>query len=49
LDKGTTLLVELERLPEVTQHLDGARLAELTDPVNYLGSAPAIVDRVLGQ
>ena len=49
LDKGTTLLVELERLPEVTQHLDGARLAELTDPVNYLGSAPAIIDRVLGQ
>jgi 3-carboxy-cis,cis-muconate cycloisomerase len=49
LDKGTTLLVELERLSEVTQHLDGARLAELTDPVNYLGSAPAIIDRVLGQ
>jgi 3-carboxy-cis,cis-muconate cycloisomerase len=47
LDKGTTLLAELERLPEVTQHLDGKRLAELTDPVNYLGSAPAMIDRVL--
>ena len=48
LDNGTTLLAELERLPEVTRHLDGARLAELTDPVNYLGSAPAMIDRVLG-
>src|SRR5262245_62106270 len=48
LDNGTTLLAELERLPEVTQHLDGKRLAELTDPVNYLGSAPAMIDRVLG-
>jgi 3-carboxy-cis,cis-muconate cycloisomerase len=47
LDKGTTLLAELEHLPEVTRHLDGARLAELTDPVNYLGSAPAMIDRVL--
>ena len=48
LDTGTTLLAELERQPEVTRHLDPARLAELTDPVNYLGSAPAMIDRVLG-
>ena len=47
LDKGTILLAELGRLPEVTRHLDGNRLAELTDPVNYLGSAPAMIDRVL--
>ncbi len=47
LDKGTTLLAELERRPEVTRHLDGKRLAQLTDPVNYLGSAPAMVDRAL--
>jgi 3-carboxy-cis,cis-muconate cycloisomerase len=47
LDKGTTLLSELERLPEVTTQLDAKRLAELTDPVNYLGSAPAMIDRVL--
>jgi 3-carboxy-cis,cis-muconate cycloisomerase len=47
LDNGTTLLAELERLPEVTRHLDAKRLAELTDPVNYLGSAPAMIDRVL--
>jgi adenylosuccinate lyase len=40
-------LAELERLPEVTRHLDGNKLAELTDPVNYLGSAPAMIDRVV--
>jgi len=47
LDKGTTLLEELKQRPEVTRHLDAKRLAELTDPVNYLGSAPAMVDRAL--
>jgi 3-carboxy-cis,cis-muconate cycloisomerase len=47
LDKGTTLLEELERKSEVIRHLDRKRLAELTDPVNYLGSAPAMVDRAL--
>jgi 3-carboxy-cis,cis-muconate cycloisomerase len=47
LESGSTLLAELERLPEVTKHLKGARLKVLTDPVNYLGSAPAMVDRAL--
>jgi 3-carboxy-cis,cis-muconate cycloisomerase len=47
LDKGSTLLDELARVPEVTRHLDKKRLAELTDPTNYLGSAPAMVDRAL--
>ncbi len=47
LDKGTTLLVELEQRPEVTRHLDKKRLAKLTDPVNYLGSASAMVHRAL--
>jgi 3-carboxy-cis,cis-muconate cycloisomerase len=47
LDKGTTLLAELERDGEVTRHLDAARLAELTDPVNYLGSTQAMIDRAL--
>ena len=47
LDQGTTLLAQLEREPKVTQHLDGKRLQQLLDPVNYLGSAPAMVDRVL--
>jgi 3-carboxy-cis,cis-muconate cycloisomerase len=48
LDKGTTLLEELERDSDVTRHFDKKRLAELTDPVNYLGSAEAMVDRALG-
>jgi 3-carboxy-cis,cis-muconate cycloisomerase len=48
LDKGSTLLDELKRRPEVTRYLDAKRLAELTDPINYLGSAPAMVDRALG-
>ena len=47
LDKGSTLLAELSHLPEVTRHLNAKRLAELTDPVNYLGSAQAMVDRAL--
>ena len=47
LDNGSTLLAELERRPDVTRHLKPARLAELTDPMNYLGSAPAMVDRAL--
>jgi 3-carboxy-cis,cis-muconate cycloisomerase len=49
LDNGTTLLAELERLAEVTRHLDARRLAGLTDPVNYLGAAPAMIDRVLSE
>jgi 3-carboxy-cis,cis-muconate cycloisomerase len=47
LEAGSTLLAQLEREPQVTRHLDQARLAALTDPANYLGSAPAMVDRVL--
>jgi 3-carboxy-cis,cis-muconate cycloisomerase len=47
LDKGSTLLTELEGNGEVTKHLDKARLAELTDPVNYLGSTQAMIDRAL--
>jgi 3-carboxy-cis,cis-muconate cycloisomerase len=48
LDKGSTLLAELEREPKVTQHLEAKRLAELTDPLNYLGSTQPMIDRVLG-
>jgi 3-carboxy-cis,cis-muconate cycloisomerase len=47
LEQGTTLLVQLEKEPKVTQHLDGKRLRELLDPSRYLGSAGAMVDRVL--
>ncbi len=47
LDKGTTLLAELERDSAVTKHLDKAALTALTDPVNYLGSTQAMIDRAL--
>ena len=47
LEQGTPLLVQLERDPQVIQHLDGKRLRQLTDPVNYLGSTQAMVDRML--
>jgi 3-carboxy-cis,cis-muconate cycloisomerase len=49
LDKGTTLLVELEKRDEVTKHLDGAALARVVDPARYLGTAPQMVDRMLRQ
>jgi 3-carboxy-cis,cis-muconate cycloisomerase len=49
LATGTTLLVQLERNGEVTKHLDKAQLAALTDPVNYLGSTQAMIDRALGR
>jgi 3-carboxy-cis,cis-muconate cycloisomerase len=49
LQNGSTLLAELEKRPDVTKHLDAKHLAELTDPVNYLGSATAMVDRVLAR
>ena len=48
LDDSSTLLAELGQQPEVTRHLDAERLAQLTDPVNYVGSAPAMIDRLLG-
>jgi 3-carboxy-cis,cis-muconate cycloisomerase len=48
LDAGSTLRAELERNGEVTRHLDAKRIAALTDPVNYLGSAPAMIERLLG-
>lgn len=48
-DSGNDLMTELSRRPEVTAHLDQHRLLELVDPANYLGSAPAMVDRVLDE
>lgn len=48
-DTGNDLITELSRRPEVTAHLDERRLLQLVDPANYLGSAPAMVDRVLDE
>jgi 3-carboxy-cis,cis-muconate cycloisomerase len=44
---GTPLLDALVKVEAVTQHLDRAALAKLCDPANYLGIAPAMVDRVV--
>ena len=49
LNNGTTLLAALEKRPEVTQHLQGAALARVVDPAHYLGTAPQMVDRMLGR
>jgi len=49
LAKGVPLLAELEGEAKVTQHLSAARLRELTAPGNYLGSALAMVDRLLAE
>ena len=45
--EGGTLADALARLPEVTAHFDRAALLRLTDPRNYLGEAPQMVDRAL--
>lgn len=48
LDSGTSLLVQLRKLDAVTSHLSEDELVRLVDPANYLGSAPAMVDRLIG-
>ena len=42
-----TLAEVLANNPEVCKHFDRAALARLTDPANYLGAAPLMVDEVL--
>jgi len=46
-DKGGTLAEALAALPEVTAHFDRAAIDRLTDPANYLGLAPQMVDRAI--
>ena len=46
-DTGVSLAEALAQQPAITAHLDPAAIAQLTDPANYLGAAPAMVDRVL--
>jgi len=42
-----TLAEALGRDAEVRAHLDEAAIARMTDPANYLGQAPEMVDRLL--
>lgn len=46
-EKGGTLADALAALPEVTRHFDRATIDRLTDPSNYLGLAPQMVDRAI--
>jgi len=48
-DEGISLLDALVAQGAVTAELDIAELQRLTDPVNYLGLAPQMVDRALAQ
>jgi 3-carboxy-cis,cis-muconate cycloisomerase len=46
-ERGGRLADVLAGLPEVSSRLDREALERLTDPVNYLGLAPQMVDRAL--
>ena len=48
-EKGGTLADALAKDPAITKHLNRAAIDRLTDPANYLGMAPQMVDRVLAQ
>jgi len=47
LSERVALAEALAREPAVTEKLDRAAIARLTDPAGYLGSADAFIDRVL--
>lgn len=46
-EHGGTLAEALAALPAVTVHFDRAAIDRLTDPANYLGLAPVMVDRAI--
>jgi 3-carboxy-cis,cis-muconate cycloisomerase len=46
-EKGGTLAEALAAMPEVTKRIDRATIDRLTDPAQYLGLAPRIVDRAV--
>ena len=48
-EKGGRLADVLNAMPEVSGRLDPALVERLTDPANYLGMAPQMVDRVLAR
>lgn len=47
IEQGTPLLRQLEQCADITKHFDARALAALVDPANYLGVAPAMIDRLL--
>ncbi len=46
-ERGGTLAEALVAIPAVVEHFDRAAIDRLTDPVNYLGLAPQMVDRAI--
>jgi 3-carboxy-cis,cis-muconate cycloisomerase len=48
-EEGTPLIDQLRKNSAVTKHLDDERLRRLVDPANYVGAAPAMIDRVLAK
>ena len=44
-ERGGTLAAVLAADPEVTKHLDKSAITRMTDPANYSGLAPQMVDR----
>jgi 3-carboxy-cis,cis-muconate cycloisomerase len=46
-ETGGTLADALCALPEVTRHFDRGAIERMTDPANYLGLAPQMVDRAI--
>jgi 3-carboxy-cis,cis-muconate cycloisomerase len=46
-ENGGSLADALAGMPEVASRLDRQAIDRLTDPVNYLGASPGMVDRVL--
>src|SRR3569833_3418160 len=46
-EQGGTLAEALDAMSEVTQHFDKDAIARMTDPANYSGLAPQMVDRVI--
>jgi 3-carboxy-cis,cis-muconate cycloisomerase len=46
-EQGGTLAEALAKDGEIVKHFDRAALERMTDPANYLGLAPSMVDRVL--
>ena len=47
VDKREELGEVLCRLPEVTRHLDRSTIAQLGDPMTYIGNALEMIDAVL--
>lgn len=46
-ERGCMLAEALGAMPEVSRHVDAATIGRLTDPANYLGLAPQMVDRAV--